>query len=186
MILTTAAERTAAIDPTLLAFLTIFGAAGVTTIAGAVLAIWQSRRDHDRWVRERRYDGFTRILALAERSARIREEGIELMERAAEVRAAHEAGDREAGAEAGDLAEQMQRNLELVRPIEAELMDVAAALEVLGPNHVIEALNALSDTYTKGDAQATEDAKDEFVLAVRKALKINAKPSLWRRLWRAA
>lgn len=172
--LTHAAEQAATIDPTLLAFLTIFGAVGVTTIAGAVLAIWQSKRDHDRWVRERRYEGFTRILALAERSARIREEGMELMERSAEVRAAYEAGDVEAGAEAGDLAVQMERNLELVRPVEAELMDVAATLEVLGPNRVIEALNALSDTYTKGDAQATENAKDTFVIAVRKALKITA------------
>lgn len=174
MILANAAEQTATIDPTLLAFLTIFGAAGVTAIAGALLAVWQSRRDHARWVRERRYDGFTRILALAERSARIREEGMELMERSAVVRAAYESGDVDAGAEAGDLAEQMERNLELVRPIEAELMDVAATLEVLGPNHVIEALNALSDTYTKGDPEATENAKDAFVIAVRKALKINA------------
>ncbi len=172
--LTHTAKQPATIDPTLLAFLTIFGAVGVTTIAGAVLAIWQSKRDHNRWVRERRYEGFTRILALAERSARIREEGMELMERSAEVRAAYEAGDVEAGAEASDLAVQMERNLELVRPVEAELMDVSATIEVLGPNRVIEALNALSDTYTKGDALATEAAKDAFVIAVRKALKITA------------
>lgn len=174
MILAKAAEQTATIDPTLLTLLSIFGAVGVTTVAGVGLAFWQSRRDHARWVRERRYEGFTRILALAERSARIREEGMELMERSAALRSAYEGGDAEAGAEAGDLAEQMEANLERVRPIEAELMDVAATLEVLGPNRVIEALNALSDTYTKGDAQATEDAKDAFVVAVRKALKISA------------
>jgi hypothetical protein len=170
----TAAEQTATIDPTLLAFLTIFGAVGVTTIAGAILAVWQSRRDHARWVRERRFEALTRILALAERSARIREEGMELMERSADVRDAYELGDLEAGGEAGDLALQLERNLELVRPIEAELVDAAAAVEVLGPNHVIQALNVLSHTYTKGDAQATEDAKDAFVIAVRKALRIKA------------
>lgn len=174
MILTKATEEAATIDPTLLTLLTIFGAVGVTTLAGVGLAFWQSHRDHARWVRERRYEGFTRILALAERSARIREEGMELMERSEAVRAAHEAGDENAGPEAGDLAEEMERNLERVRPIEAELTDVAATLEVLGPNRVIEALNALSDTYTKGDAKATEDAKDAFVIAVRKALKITA------------
>ena len=174
MILSEAADTTTAIDPTLLTFLTIFGAVGVTTLAGVALAIWQSIRDHARWVRERRYEGFTRILALAERSARIREEGMELMERAAEVRAAFEAGDKAAGAEAADLAEQLDRNLERASPLEMELTDVAAALEVLGPNHVIEALNALTDTYTKGDAQATDDAKDAFVIAVRKALRIRA------------
>lgn len=174
MILTKAAEEAGTIDPTLLTLLTIFGAVGVTTLAGVGLAFWQSHRDHARWVRERRYEGFTRILALAERSARIREEGMELMERSEAVRAADEAGDENAGPEARDLAEEMERNLERVRPIEAELTDVAATLEVLGPNRVIEALNALSDTYTKGDAKATEDAKDAFVIAVRKALKITA------------
>lgn len=174
MILAQATDQTASIDPTLLAFLTIFGAAGVTAIAGALLAIWQSKRDHARWLREQRYEGFTRILALAERSARIREQGMELMERSKVARAAFEAGDMEAKVDAGDIAEQMEHNLELVHALEAELMDVAATLEILGPNHVIEALNALSDTHTKGDAQATEDAKDAFVVAVRKALHIKA------------
>lgn len=174
MILSQAADTTTAIDPTLLTFLTIFGAVGVTTLAGVALAIWQSIRDHARWVRERRYEGFTRILALAERSERIREEGTELMERAAEVRAAVEAGDDAAGAEAADLKEQLDRNLERADPLLTELTEVAAALEVLGPNHVIKALNALTDTYTKGDAQATDDAKDAFVIAVRKALRIRA------------
>ncbi|GAA3013622.1 hypothetical protein [Microbacterium aurantiacum] len=174
MILAQAAEQAAAIDPTLLTFLIIFGAVGVTTLAGVGLAFWQSHRDHARWVRERRYEGFTRILALAERSARILEEGMEMMERSEAVRAAHEAGDKNAGPEAGDLAEEMERNLERVRPIQAELSDVAATLEVLGPDRVIEALNALSDSYRKGDAQATEEAKDAFVIAVRKALKITA------------
>jgi hypothetical protein len=171
---TSAADQASTIDPTLLAFLTIFGAAGVTAIAGAVLAIWQARRDHTRWVRERRYEGFTRILALAERSARIREEGMELLAQSNELRNAHEAGDTEAGAAAHDLVAQIENNLELVRPIEAELTEVAATLEVLGPNHVIEALNALSDTYTKGDPDATERAKDDFVIAVRRALAIKA------------
>lgn len=174
MILAKAAEQTAAIDPTLLAFLTIFGAAGVTAIAGAVLAIWQSRRDHARWVRERRYEGLTRILALADRYARHREEGTEMMKRSDELHAAHAAGDASAAEALTDLGEEMRQNLDQVRPIQEELGDVAATLEIIGPNDVLEALNAYTDTFPGEDPEATERAKDAFVIAARKALGIKA------------
>lgn len=174
MILTKAAEQSAAIDPTLLAFLTIFGAVGVTTIAGAVLAIWQSKRDHDRWVRERRYEGLTRILALADRYAQHRAEGTEMMKRSNELHAAHAAGDASAASDLADLGDEMRENIEKVRPIQDELGDVAATLEIIGPNHVLEALNAYTDTFPGEDADAIERAKDAFVIAARKALKIRA------------
>lgn len=54
------------------------------------------------------------------------------------------------------------------------LGDVAATLEIIGPNDVLEALNAYTDPFTGDDADATERAKDAFVIAARKALKIRA------------
>lgn len=174
MILAQAAEQTATIDPTLLTLLSIFGAVGVTTIAGVGLAFWQSKRDHARWVRERRYEGLTRILALADRYALHRAEGAEMMRRSEEVHAAHAAGDASAASDLADLGDEMRANIEKVRPIQDELGDVAATLEIIGPNDVLEALNAYTDTLTGDDADATEQAKDAFVIAARKALRIRA------------
>lgn len=174
MPLANAATQSLSIDPTLLAFLTIFGAAGVTAIAGWALAIWQSRRDHRRWVREHRYAGFTRILALADRYARHRAEGADMMARSEKLQAAVAAGDSSVAQELHDLADSMRHNVEQVRPIQEELGDVAATLEILGPNDVLEALNAFTDMFPGDDAEATDRAKDAFVIAVRRALAIKA------------
>lgn len=165
------AGQAAAIDPTLLAFLTIFGATGVTAVAGVVLAIWQSHRDHARWVRERRYEGLTRILALADRFARHSAEGMEMKKRSDGLCVT---GHASAADDLLALGDEMAGNLEQVRSIRDELSDVAATLEIIGPNNVLEALNTYTDTFAGDDVEATELAKDSFVLAARKALRIKA------------
>jgi len=48
----------AAIDPTVLALLSIFGGALLTAAAGAWGAWRQSKREHTRWARERRYEAY--------------------------------------------------------------------------------------------------------------------------------
>lgn len=174
MILVQAIEPTATIDPTLLTLLSIFGAVGVTTIAGVGLAFWQSKRDHAHWVRERRYEGLTRILALADRFATARAEGAVMMARWKELDAAVAAGDSSVAIELRDLGDDMRENVERVRPIQDELGDVAATLEIIGPNDVLDALNAYTDTFAGDDADATERTKDAFVIAARKALRIRA------------
>lgn len=173
MILAQAAEPPAAIDPTLLVFLSIFGAAGVTAIAGFALAIWQSKRDHARWLRERRYDGFTRLLAIADRYSRYRAEGVALVARSQELQTAVAGGDASVGAELNELEEMMVRNLEKVTPLADEIIDVVAALEILGPADALEAMNMFTDKIEGEDADA-EDAKDEYIEAVRKSLGIKA------------
>lgn len=174
MILVTAAAQTATIDPTLLTLLSIFGAVGVTTIAAVGLAFWQSKRDHARWVRERRYEGLTRILALADRFAAARLEGAGMMARWKELDAAVASGDTSVATELRDLGDDTRENIERVRRIQDELGDVAATLEIIGPNHVLEALNVYTDTFAGDNADATARAKDAFVAAARKALKIRA------------
>lgn len=174
MILANAAEQTATIDPTLLTLLSIFGAVGVTAITGAGLAIWQSKRDHDRWVRERRYEGFTRILALADRYARYRTEGMVMMARSTELRAAFEAGDTSVGTELNELADEMDSHLARIKPIQDELSDVVATLDILGPPNVLEALNTYTDLFEGGDDAAIDAAKDDFIEATRKTLSIKA------------
>lgn len=168
------AAQAAAMDPTLLAFLTIFGAAGVTAVAGAGLAIWQSHRDHARWVRERRYEGLTRVIALADHYARHRADGSDMVARSDELHAKHGSGDPSAADSLRTLAEDMARNLEQIGPLHDEMIDVAAALEIIGPSDVLEALNAYTDTFQGDDPDATERAKDAFVIAARKALRIKA------------
>lgn len=174
MILAQTAEHAPAIEPTLLVLLYIFGAALVTAIAGFALAAWQSKRDHARWLRERRYDGFTRILALANRYARYRQGGRDMMTRSEELQASHAGGDAAAGAALSELAEDMARHIERVNPLQDELGDVVAALEVLGPNGALEALNAFTDRFEEEDDAAIDVAKDDFIKGVREALGIKA------------
>lgn len=50
-----------AIDPTLLAILSIFGGAALTVLAGIVGAFIQARREHRTWLREKRYDAFVEL-----------------------------------------------------------------------------------------------------------------------------
>ncbi|MFJ6428904.1 hypothetical protein [Microbacterium maritypicum] len=162
------------LDPTVLVFLSIFGAAGVTAIAGLVLAAWQSRRDHKRWVKEHRYNGFTRALALADRYARYRGEGDEMMARSEALEAKALAGDGEAAVEMQSLAAEMRGVVEHLSPVLEELGDVAATLEVLGPNDVLDAFNDFTDAIPGDDSEARGLAKDKFVAAVRRALAIKA------------
>ncbi|MEF3403947.1 hypothetical protein [Agromyces sp. CCNWLW203] len=172
MILANAADQPAAIDPTFL--VSIFGAVIVSAIVSIALAGWQSKRDHARWLRERRYDGFTRVVALADRFARHRAAGVVMMARVAELEAAVAAGDASVAEERHDLSESIASNLEQVRPIQDELTDVVAALEILGPNDLLDALNGFTDTMAGEDADAAAQAKEAFVLAVRRTLKITA------------
>lgn len=57
-----AAVQEPAIDPTLLAVLSIFGGVAVTAGAGLLGAWIQGRREHTRWLRERRLDAYLRFI----------------------------------------------------------------------------------------------------------------------------
>lgn len=59
------AARVAVIDPTALALLSIFGGAALTVIAGFIGAWLQTRREHDRWVREKRLTAYLSFLTVA-------------------------------------------------------------------------------------------------------------------------
>ncbi|MGY4856857.1 hypothetical protein [Cryobacterium sp. AP23] len=174
MIMANTAEQASSTDPTLLAILYIFGAALLTAVAGFALAIWQSNRDHARWVRERRYDSFTRILALAGRYSHHRADGTALMARSQAIRHGVSGQHPSDAEELADLGEAMDRNMEAVKPMFNELQDLEGTLQILGPNRVLEAFNRYTDTLEGDDAGATDEAKNVFVLAVRRTLKISA------------
>lgn len=57
--------------------LTIFGAALVTAGATFTLSWWQSHRDHKRWVRDRRFDAYLRVLHQLEDMKRLMKEMLE-------------------------------------------------------------------------------------------------------------
>lgn len=56
----------AAIDPTTLALLSIFGGVIVTALVGLIGAWIQSTREHSRWIRERRLDAYIRFLGVVQ------------------------------------------------------------------------------------------------------------------------
>lgn len=136
-----------ALDPTALAILSIFGGAALTVIAGFIGAWIQSRREHVRWVRERRFDAYTAADAVLTRM-----EGIERR-----IAMATDPIEREA----------LARRLDDIS--RDDMPDPISRLNLLGPAAVVaakEAYQAAKDD----DARAT--AAKGFVRAMRAALDV--------------
>ena len=154
----------AAIDPTLLALLSIFGGAMLTALAGVWGAWRQSRREHTRWVRERRYDAYTEFVQivrslLAERASatELRKTSTDLDKERARITAEPVAGlsaaeldDRKARLD--NVAERekfVMENIlsttENLKKLNARSAERVAAFYLLGPRRVTEAAVALGD-----------------------------------------
>lgn len=80
-----AAASTAALDPTLLALLSIFGGALLTAAAGFWGAWRQSKREHTRWVRERRYEAYLDFVAMSRTYVKHRGINNELIKKTSEL-----------------------------------------------------------------------------------------------------
>ncbi len=61
-------------DPVALAVLSAFGGAGLTAVAGFIGALLQSRREHDKWVREQRYNAYLAYVHADDRYTAVRRE----------------------------------------------------------------------------------------------------------------
>ncbi|WP_166874426.1 hypothetical protein [Salinibacterium sp. ZJ450] len=66
MILATSATSAAAIDPTMLALLSIFGGVIITVLAGFIGAWLQAKRDRTKWIRERRLEAYADHLTVTD------------------------------------------------------------------------------------------------------------------------
>ena len=149
------AAPTSALDPTAQVLLTIFGGALVAALGGLLGVSVQARRDHAKWVRERRYEAFvTAIVLLRDVSAR--------QEQANKIRAA-------GGAARGSGLDQV---ISRARELEAEWPAASAPLAVLGPDGVDNALGIAAKALASDDQRGLRAAEGALIVTMRKALAI--------------
>lgn len=166
MMLAAASMTTVAIDPTVLALLPIAGVT-LTIIAGLVGAWIQGRREHKRWLREQRYEAYTRTVHVA---STVRAVATEVVAIVHDV----QAGTIPESKRESTAAKLTERTAQL-----NELNDTAsermAPLVILGPKTVSDAYVALIDAMGPPEAMDLSKVdRSESALsdAMRKALGV--------------
>lgn len=145
-----AVAATVALDPTLLAILSIFGGAALTVIAGFFGAWIQSRREHSRWIRERRLEAFTALVTMHNEYE------------SAEIASTYAQGNPAA------LASYVAQ-LEAIRE---GFPRAITPLAILGPPSVSDAADEYTAASNAKDRDAMRVADAKMVAAMRKALGI--------------
>ena len=144
------AAPVAAIDPTLLALLSIFGGALLAAVAGLIGAWIQSRREHRAWLREKRFEAFVSVRVL--------------------MRTLHRyVSDRKQGEADGDDARATAARHALLG-LQDSLAETMAPMVILGPTSVHEAGIALTNAIHDGQAAEIEAAESEFVSRMQQSL----------------
>ncbi|WP_295790896.1 hypothetical protein [uncultured Microbacterium sp.] len=159
------AAGAAAIDPTVLALLSIFGGALLTAAAGAWGAWRQSKREHVRWVRERRYEAYLEFIRVARSMVywraeltrqKIKSEALDREEAENKARRLN-AEDGDAIDEVERVAEQLEtknrlltemivRSRDAIADLNSRILDASAPFYLLGPDSVAKAAQALRKT----------------------------------------
>ena len=143
----TAAADSAPFEPALLAVLSIFGGAALTAGAGFFGAWVQSRREHERWLREQRFDAFTSATELISRISSLQNSFLRPTTLDKRLREVNDATPESI----------KQKYLADTAEVIGEIDRVFAPIRVLGPDNIKDALadavTALSD-----DDKAVRDA----------------------------
>lgn len=161
-----ASTTTVAIDPTVLALLPISGVA-LTIIAGLVGAWIQSRREHKRWVREQRYEAYTRTIHVG---STVRAVATEIV---AIVRDIQKGKIPESKRES--TAARLKERTAHLNALSDAVSERMAPLVILGPKTVSDAYVALIESMGPPEAMDLDKVnRAESVLseAMRKALGV--------------
>ncbi|MGM7696814.1 hypothetical protein [Microbacterium sp. A84] len=181
---------TTALDPTTQILLTVFGAALVTALAGFAGAAVQARRDHRRWVRERRFDAYVDWLKYAheirdvlENIERLGSEKNQLMvaiKTAVEARITSDDDLEKAKrteeltahrAKAASVSEELVAVNARRKSNLAQLIERGTAFFLLGPKPVAEAASHIADVMGT-DSVTVSRAVEVMEREMRRALKI--------------
>lgn len=151
-------------DPLTLVLISSFGGAGITVVAGFIGASIQARREHQRWLREKRLEAFVRALVLVREvdQWKIATESLttELATAIAEDRQPNIATDqlRALASKASAAIERLQESY--------------VPMRLLGPPNVNEAISAYLDANIYGDKTASQRAELDLVAAMQEAIGV--------------
>lgn len=144
-------------------FSVLAGAMGGAVITALVGPAIQARRDHARWVRERRYEAFTHALEML-RSIRL------LMSEAIQVATA----PRPPGVTVEAALARATTISEKAKELAADWPALSAPSSILGPDTVDKALGTAGEAVGRGDPDAILAAEEKLVAAMRKSLNVKA------------
>jgi hypothetical protein len=177
-----AAAQEPAMDPTLLAVLSIFGGVAVTAGAGLFGAWIQSRREHRKWLRERRihtYDRAHRLVEDMRYGDHDRDVADHYIKKIEDL--ANEAGippadrekfvDQAREAVGGDI-HSPRGVYDWTRDIRARKVEIEASLALVGTPDVRRRLDKVIGTLNEKDTIAYQLELDGLEAAMRKALGI--------------
>ncbi len=137
-------------DPTLLAVLSIFGGAALTGLVGFIAAAIERRREHEKWVREKRYEAYVSALTLSAAMNSLADESAQMAETSASE-------DRKI----------LLR--ERLTSLSEKAFEAAAPFAVLGPESVDVLLVQLTNAPTFEERNTAHNA---LIAEMRKTLKI--------------
>lgn len=126
----------------------------LTLVAGLIGVAVQGRREHAKWVRERRYDAFIAAIGLLRKVAGLMDDAKPLLAKGTMPDA--------------ELAE-VNNKAKLLR---AEWPKASAPLALLGPDRVDEALGEAAKALRGNNADLVRVAEQTMIAAMRKALDI--------------
>lgn len=150
-------------DPLSLSLLSIFGGAGLTASAGLFGAWIQSRREHEKWVRERRYNAFVRVLDIMDRLSTLAQQATSPSDFEELREAALHKGDKLAAAVS---------LIERSDALKDELNDAIAPVLLLGPESVREALLRVTEAMKSGDEEAARGARRDVIRLMQQTLGV--------------
>lgn len=197
MIIASAADVGAAvaIDPTALALLGIFGGAALTAIAGWIGAGIQARREHTKWLRERRYETYIEFLRAVRAFQQVQNDSKNIVSPVDRANAKNlpstehlltllnaalqgeqvdlvelTVGAQRRSNHNQTLTTKLEQYFDRLRNVVRLLHDAIAAFEVLGPS---EAATAANDLLTAmKNAEGFDQSQRRAIAAMRRALGI--------------
>lgn len=158
-------QAAAALDPTMLALLSIFGGVALTVVAGFFGAWIQARREHKKWLREQRYESFVIFLGLMEKLVSISQDMADITSR---INAGTEHNTKSVKA-LSDSATQLGEQLEDTRQ---RIMAADVPMRLLGPASVESALTQGLPKLFDPDPSVADIAKVTIIAAMRKPLGV--------------
>ncbi|HWU28859.1 MAG TPA: hypothetical protein VN041_07175 [Microbacterium sp.] len=162
-------------DPTALAFALIaaLGGAALTAVAASIGAIWQSKREHKKWLRERRFDAYKEFVP-AMRGLDLHFAAITSVKH--DLDALNDARPAVPDASYTGRVDRLRLRLDAAttdeKPFTARALDSMAAVTILGPTSVTNHVESYFVAIRVQDNDAITAAEDKLLAAMRKAVRV--------------
>lgn len=151
-------------DATLILFSGLAGVL-VTVTAGFIGAWLQSRREHSKWVRERRLEAFTKSYRTITSMLNFQRDQAQAI--------------ADLAGRPGELVEHLVEDQRRLREIRDEAMESVVALDLLGTLEVSHQASRVKQMLTaRADTDAVLDAIEEMVTAMRNAIGVRGEHPL--------